>query len=157
MTFLPIKHEKERYGMAYKIAVASSDGVNIDLKFGEVCKFLIYKVNEKKYELFETRAISQAAHEKAGAEDNKCEDKECGTNGCSGNGHGCTGPSDVIEKVELIADCRCVVCAKVGFQAQKQFERKAISVFDVECTISEALDRISHYYEKIDSHQSLRG
>lgn len=143
--------------MAYKIAVGSSNGINIDLKFGEVNEFIIYEVDGKRYDLIETRTVSYEDSYNEHKEISNCEDKDCGTNGCSGNGHGCAGPTDVAYKVELIADCRCVVCAKIGFQAQKQFERKAISVFDVECTISEALDKISHYYEKIDSHQSLRG
>lgn len=55
----------------------------------------------------------------------------------------------------LLSDCRCVVCKKIGFQAQKQFEKKAISVFDVECEIKEALDKITFYYNKIDRHESL--
>ena len=60
------------------------------------------------------------------------------------------------DRVLLIDDCRCVVCAKIGFQAQKQFERKAISVFDIECKITDALDKITAYYEKVDGHKSLR-
>ena len=31
--------------MAYKIAVASSDGINIDLSFGVADEFLIYEIN----------------------------------------------------------------------------------------------------------------
>lgn len=143
--------------MSYKIAVGSSNGVNIDLKFGEVNDFLIYEVDGKRYDLIETRTVSHADRHNGHKEISNCGDKECKTNGCPGIGHGCAGPTDVANNVELIADCRCVVCAKIGFQAQKQFERKAISVFDVECKVSEALDKISHYYEKIDSHQSLRG
>lgn len=79
-----------------------------------------------------------------------CSTQGCSSNGCSGNGGGCSGPSDIVSKVELISDCRCVVCKKVGFQAQKQFEKKAISVFDVECEVQEALDKISSYYNKLD-------
>ena len=62
----------------------------------------------------------------------------------------------MIGKVALIEDCRAVVCKKVGFQAQKQFEKKAISVFDVECSVEEALEKITSYYYKIDNRQSLR-
>jgi hypothetical protein len=32
--------------MSYKIAVGSSDGVNVDLKFGEISKFLIYDIDD---------------------------------------------------------------------------------------------------------------
>ena len=141
--------------MAYKIAIGSSDGINVDLKFGEVESFYIYNVEDSKYELLENRAINQDEKNEI-SEERDCADNGCGSNGCSGNGHGCSGPTDVINKVALIEDCRCVVCKKIGFQAQKQFERKAISVFDVECKISEALEKISNYYEKIDNHRSMR-
>ncbi len=128
--------------MAYKIAVGSSDGVNIDLKFGEVTKFLIYEITDT-ITLAEERAVS--------------EDGCGGNNGaCCGNGKGCNGLSDVAVKVELISDCRCVVCKKVGFQAQKQFEKKAISVFDVDCKVEEALKKISFYFDKIDNHEVFR-
>lgn len=143
--------------MSYQIAIGSSDGLNIDLKFGEADHFLIYKVDGKKYELYESRTVKRADDEKVHEKEDHCEEKGCSTKGCSGNGHGCGGASAVTDKVERIADCRCVVCAKIGFQAQKQFERKAISVFDVECSIPEALEKIMYYYEKMDNHQSLRG
>lgn len=74
--------------------------------------------------------------------------------GCSGQGGGCGGSEILMSKVSIIEDCRCVVCKKVGFQAQKQFEKKAISVFDVECLVSEALEKITFYYKKIDNHES---
>ena len=137
--------------MAYKIAVGSSDGKNVDLKFGEVTKFLIYEVGDEVL-LSEEREF--VPEEKA---DTACDSSYCDTKGCGGNGGGCKGPGDVADKVGLIADCRAVVCKKIGFQAQKQFEKKAISVFDVECEVKEALDKITFYYRRIDNHESLRG
>ena len=133
--------------MAYYIAIGSSDGVNTDLKFGEVAKFLIYKVEGESFELHEERVVAEGV---------SCESK-CGSKeGCSGGGHGCGGGEEVAAKVTAIEDCRAVVCKKVGFQAQKQFEKRAISVFDIECTIDEALTKISSYYSKIDNGRSLR-
>jgi len=139
--------------MAYNIAVGSTDGINIDLKFGEVQTFLIYKVEGTTYELLEKREVSTDDEDDAGA---SCGEKSCDSSGCSGSGHGCNGSSDVAKKVLLIADTRAVVCKKIGFQAQKQFEKKAISVFDIECPVKDALDRIVAYYDKIDSRKSLR-
>ncbi len=160
--------------MAYKIAVGSSDGINVDLKFGEVTKFLIYEVDEEIKKVEEREAAPESDSETAAlAAENKTKpgnesgdrnqgcmgaENGCGGNseGCGGSGGGCGGPSSVSAKVELISDCRCVVCKKIGFQAQKQFEKKAISVFDVECSIKEALDKISFYYSRVDRHESLR-
>ena len=135
--------------MAYKIAVGSSDGKNVDLKFGEVTRFLIYEVGDEVI-LKEEREFKETA-------DTACNTSSCDTKSCGGNGGGCQGPGDVAGKVELISDCRAVVCKKIGFQAQKQFEKKAISVFDVECEVKEALDKITFYYGRIDKHESLRG
>ena len=140
--------------MAYKIAVGSSDGVNVDLKFGEVTKFLIYEVTDA-IRLSEERIVHNDIEEQH-MNEKLCNISGCSSEGCSGNGSGCNGSSDVISKVSLISDCRCVVCKKIGFQAQKQFEKKAISVFDVECGINEALEKIAFYYGKIDKHEAFR-
>lgn len=139
--------------MSYKIAVASSDGTKIDETFGSARSFLIYEVTDKKYEKTEERAAALDETQNASG---SCGDKAgCGNgsgNGCE-TGSGCGGAS---LKVELIADCRCVVCKKIGFQIQKQLERKAISAFDVSCSVEEALSKISDYYSHIDNHKSLR-
>ena len=143
--------------MAYLIAIGSSNGENVDLKFGETKQFFIYRVEDKNVELEEIRKAESATGPSAKAPEaqGNC-NSSCNNGGCSGNGHGCGGGGEVLEKVALIEDCRCVVCKKVGFQAQKQFEKKAISVFDIEVTVSEALEKITSYYYKIDHRQSLR-
>ena len=149
--------------MAYTIAVATSDGVNVDLKFGQADKFHIYRVDGKNIELSEIREVPVSSGDagKAPFENTSCGSSErssCGGSGsgCSGGGNGCGGGGEVIAKVALIEDSRCVVAKKVGFQAQKQFEKKAISVFDIEVSVKEALDKITSYYYKIDNRQSLR-
>lgn len=165
--------------MSYRIAVGTSDGKNIDLKFGEIKHFLIYEVEGKEIKVLEKRAVEEdpekdvtadthlkeaVVYDEVAGNNSKesdgsglnCGSSGCNTGACSGNGHGCGGPAGITEKVEVISDCRCVLCAKVGFQAQKQFERKAISVFDIACSIEEALEKITGYYDKIDNHKSLR-
>ena len=156
-----LKEMKGDRKMAYTIAVASSDGVNVDLKFGQADKFYIYRVEEKNIELSEIREVpvsSDDAGKALAAGTSSCgsgDAQSCGS-GCSGNGQGCGGGGEVIAKVALIEDSRCVVAKKVGFQAQKQFEKKAISVFDIEVSVEEALEKITSYYYKIDHRQSLR-
>lgn len=140
--------------MAYKIAVGSSDGIHVDLKFGEVAKFLIYEVADE-IRLVEERIVCNHI-ETQDIVENPCNTSGCGSGGCGGKGSGCNGSSDVISKVSLITDCRCIVCKKIGFQAQKQLEKKAISVFDVECGVDEALEKITFYYGKIDNHEAFR-
>ena len=47
--------------------------------------------------------------------------------------------------------------SKNWFNITKQLEKLAITGFDVDCTIEEALKKITYYLEKVDGHQSLRG
>ena len=148
--------------MAYNIAFGSSNGINVDLKFGETDKFYIYRVDEQDLEFLEIHHVAPS-DPSAKAPAPASEASSCGTggscgngSGCGGNGQGCGGGTEVLGKVALIEDCRAVVCKKIGFQAQKQFEKKAISVFDIEVSVEDALDKISSYYYKIDNRQSLR-
>lgn len=159
--------------MKYKIAVGSSDGVNVNLKFGEVSEFLIYEVDGLKFKLLEEREVKNE-NESIDIDDNKKQDvandaknncgnilqgcgnqSSCGSagSGCGGNGKGCNGSSDVAAKISVIDDCRCILCKKVGFQAQKQFEKKAIVVFDIEVDIDSAITKIADYFDKLDNHK----
>lgn len=131
--------------------------------------FHIYEVEGDKFSEVEVRSaieqkegtFEQSQPElKQGSEnkDNCGSSKSCGNGSdCrSGKGGGCAGNGDVSWKVELVSDCRCVVCKKIGFHIQKQLERRAITSFDVSCSVEEALTKISTYFNKVDSHQSLR-
>ena len=148
--------------MAYNIAFGSSNGINVDLKFGETDKFYIYRVDGQDLQFLEIRHVNpsdpSAKAPAPASEASSCGNGgSCGNvSGCGGNGQGCGGGTEVLGKVALIEDCRAVVCRKIGFQAQKQFEKKAISVFDIEVSVEDALDKISSYYYKIDNRQSLR-
>ncbi len=136
--------------MSYKIAVASSDDENINETFGSAKSFVIYEVTNGVYQKAEER-ISDA--EETASKNNR---NSGGCGNADGCGSGCGGQGEASSKVEIISDCRAVVCKKIGFHIQKQLERKAISAFDVSCTIEEALDKITAYYSRIDRHESLR-
>ena len=152
--------------MSYKIAVVSSDGIHIDETFGSAKEFLIYEVTDETYVKSEVRAVEEvggvtteaAQPQKESVLQECCGNTNgCGNGGCnSGSGGGCSGSGEVSRKVELVSDCRCVVCKKIGFHVQKQLERKAITSFDVACTVEEALQKITVYFHKVDTHQSFR-
>jgi hypothetical protein len=160
--------------MSYLIAVATSDAKAVDLGFGAAKGFHIYEVEgteykEKEYREFAEDEADEDVSTQAGASSTSSETKAsgCGDSsgcgdgaqgGCGGNGGhgGCGGSDGALKKVELIADCRSLVCKKIGFQAQKQLEKKAIAGFDVECSVDEALTKIATYFDKIDNHVSLR-
>lgn len=141
--------------MAYKIAVASSDGQNIDLTFGGAGEFIIYEVKEDgSYIQTEIRKVLDT---QASEQDNNCGDKSsCGT-GAGCKSHGCGNMGGEIPQVSKLSDCRCIICKKIGFRVQKQLEKKAIVSFDVECGIEEALNKITLYFERLDQHKTLRG
>ncbi|MBO5552312.1 MAG: hypothetical protein J5966_10180 [Lachnospiraceae bacterium] len=140
--------------MAYKIAVASSDGINVDLSFGAAEEFLIFEISGTEYHITEKRKVNPDDTEgKKALIENK---PGCGTgSGCAGDCGQGMGRHD--ERISLIADCRCVICKRTGLNAQKAFERKGITCFDIECRVEEALSRIAVYIDRIDNHISLRG
>ena len=156
--------------MSYKIAVASSDGIQIDETFGAAKRFLIYEVEDGVYRRLEERAADEDKTDRRGTSQessfqNACNAKSAcnaesachAESGCgNGTGGGCGGAGEASTKVELVSDCRCVVCKKIGFHIQKQLERKAISAFDVTCPVAEALEKISYYFTRMDNHESLR-
>lgn len=109
--------------MSYKIAVASSDGIHIDKTFGAAKEFLIYEVTDEAYVKSEVRAaeeVRNAADEAAqpqkesGLQDGCGNTGGCGKDGCnSQTGGGCSGGGEVSGKVELVSDCRSIVCKKI--------------------------------------------
>ncbi len=140
--------------MSYKIAVASKDGSSVDLHFGEVEYFYIYEVSDNgDFSFLEKRKIKESTCIEGAP-------STCGNNNessCSKkNNGGCCGVEGSSAKVETISDVRSVVAAKIGFNAIKQFEKKAISAFDVECSVEEALEKITKYFYKLDNHISLK-
>ena len=137
--------------MAYKIAVASSDGIQVNESFGAAQRFLIYEIEGGSYHLLEKRESPKGNPNLSKKETERREDGA----GCGcGHGGGCQGIES--EKVRAIADCRCIVCTKIGFQAQKQLERKAVTAFDVSCSVAEALDKITYYFNQMDKHEVFR-
>ena len=139
--------------MSIKVAIASSDGLNIDLHFGQAKSFLIYELKDSKFELTEKRELPAGENESTSPDGQEPQDFG---GGCGGGGFGCgsgggcgggaTGP--LAPAVELLLDCRAVVAAQIGQGMRRQFERKAISVFDIELTIEEALNKLAAYYTK---------
>lgn len=125
--------------MAVLVAVASSDGKNVDLHFGKAESFKIFKLEgsrfvfkEERFSLKETADIKESEH-------SCCTEKaSCG---CS-----CGGKES--PDVALLSDCTAVVAAKFGGQVSRQFEKKAVSTFDISCPVEFALEKLSAYYKR---------
>ena len=118
--------------MGYKVAVATSDGIHIDLHFGQTEEFTIYQVLEDgSYEQMESRQVVIA--------------QECSKQSASGCG-GCGNKKSKNERVSLIEDCRCVLCARCGIGTETELGKRNISSFVIEQRIDEALPKIIRYY-----------
>ena len=146
--------------MSIKVAIASSDGLNVDLHFGQAKSFLIYELKGSKFGFIEKREVpileNDSTSPDAATELNfgsGCGGAGfgCGSGGgCSGSGAGCGGGASgpLAPAVELLLDCRSVVAAQIGQGMGRQFQRNAISVFDIEMPIEEALNKLAAYYLK---------
>lgn len=151
--------------MSYKIAVASSDGVKIDLHFGNTNEFTIVNVNDDgSLHVSETRRVSEQdshdTHDETSDANIPCKNSSGSNSGCGNHSSGgCgTGHSDskIEARVNTISDCRCLLCNKIGPGAERQLERKAITTFQIDLSLEDALVKIIEYYTKLDNHVSLR-
>ena len=148
--------------MSIKVAIASSDGLNINLHFGQAKSFLIYELKDSKFVLTEKRVLPPQSDTPVVSTGSTTSDYGygsgcggagfgCGSGGgCGGSGGGCGGGASgpLAPAVELLLDCRSVVAAQIGQGMRRQFERNAISVFDIELPIEEALNKLAAYYLK---------
>ena len=136
--------------MNIKVAIATSDGLNVDLHFGQAKSFLIYELKDGKFEFVEKRELPPVLE----PVESTSEDSANGGFGCgSGDGSGCgSGPNgELAPAVKLLLDCQALLVAQVGMKMCRQFERNAISVFDIELPISEALEKLATYYLKLNA------
>ena len=141
--------------MSVKVAIASSDGLKIDLHFGQAKEFFIYELQKDAFVQIEKRELpvnsGEAALRKAQGpqEDELSGGFACpgGGGGCGGCGGGASGP--LAPAVELLLDCQAVIAAQIGQNMRRQFERNAISVFDIELPVTQALEKLAAYYSKL--------
>lgn len=153
--------------MSYKIAVATSDGVQIDGHFGGVTNFQIIQVKDDgSYQWSEKRLVPDFATEEN--DSSKKQVRSVGFSGCGRGEKGCGegsgsggcrgGHSDarIDARIAVIEDCRAMLCAKCGPGAERQLQRKAITIFAIEMTVEQAMAKIIPYYQRLDGHISLR-
>ena len=111
----------------FKVAVATSDGINVDSHFGHVSEFTIYEVDESKGkgEAIETRRISRAA--------------------CDG---GCN-ETDVFKSIaKELSDVEYVLAARIGIPAVVALGSEDITALDGVIPIKEALKKVAMYRQK---------
>jgi nitrogen fixation protein NifB len=126
----------------YKVAVATNDGVNVNVHFGHAAAFDIYEVDETsgKYEKVEVRLKPEHC-------DGSCGD---GTNGQREIQH-----SSMFAAAKNLADLDYVLCEQLGPQAIQSLARFNVRAFDIALPISEAIAKINTYRNKI-AERALR-
>ncbi len=101
--------------MDISVAIASSDGENVNLHFGRADRFRIYRVTDDRCEFLEERVSAPA---------------------CSGQQHDDT----LLEQsAELISDCKAVVAAQIGPGAIDILLYRRIRAFPLTGPIDEAI------------------
>ncbi len=108
--------------MAYKIAVASSDGKFINEHFGRSKQFLIFEVEDTgEYRFLELRKNIPP---------------------CNSGEHG----EDQMDKTILsLADCRIVLVSRIGPGAERKLQAKGIRSYSVPDFIEDALTKVIKY------------
>jgi len=104
--------------MDVKIAVASSDGINVDQHFGRTRDFMIYRLNDKGYEYMEIRENGAP---------------------CSVHSH---DDNALEQAAERISDCRGVVVAQIGSGAIDVLIEHRIMAFTLPGTVEQAFEAL---------------
>lgn len=139
-----------------RIAVATSDGKNIDREFGKASSFDIYRITaeeEPKAVFVERRLVVDPANESVAAvspDETTCRPRSGCLGGGCGAGHGCAGSASpqLQQRIEAVSDCVCVLCSHAGPGAQKLLAANAITLFDIVMPIERALPKVVAWYTR---------
>jgi nitrogen fixation protein NifX len=111
----PFLFSEKESGMEVKVALASSDGTQVDQHFGRASRFSIYRLRDGQWEHLEDR-VNQPA--------------------CAGHEHA----DGILEQsAALIADCRGVAVSQIGVTAMDVLLARRILPFVLAGPVSDAL------------------
>jgi len=115
--------------MAYKIAVASSDGKVVNQHFGHSRRFIIFEVDEAGGWRFVEDRITTPA--------------------CSLGEHSELSMQSV---VKLLSDCSAVIASQIGFGAVQALKTEGINAFTIPNYIDKALQEVIrlNFSEKVE-------
>jgi nitrogen fixation protein NifX len=105
--------------MAFRVAVASSDGKVVNQHFGHAEQFIIFDVrDENNYSLVELRKVNPP---------------------CSSGEH---DPYGLEKAVDMISDCNYVLCCQIGKGAEIILAEKGISAFIIGNYVETGIQRL---------------
>lgn len=113
--------------MAYKIAIATTDGKVINQHFGRAEYFYIGEVNDlEEFRYLEERKLTPV---------------------CQGKEHEAEALYNVAEK---LSDCRYVLVSQIGPSAEYVLNEKGISVLTIRNYIDSAVKKLMEYDRRIN-------
>jgi predicted Fe-Mo cluster-binding NifX family protein len=122
--------------MSYRIALASSDGKQVDLHFGYADFFYIIQVDEKTglWNSIEQRSLPEAPRE--GVE--------------PGRQGGCSGHNDerLNRVINILPDCRYLLTRRIGKKPHAFLQRCGITALESPFDINEAVAKLNNYHLK---------
>lgn len=101
--------------MAHRIAIASTDGENIDLHFAKASQFYIFDVHDKEYTFIEVRRNPEIV---------------------------CHGESEFQKILAILNDCSAIVVSQIGYGAAKYIFSTGIRVFEAPYPIKDVLRKL---------------
>ena len=119
-----------------RIAVVSSNGIDVDLHFGQAKEFIIYEIGKDgSANKLEIRPIPEKTIHPA---------QEGGRSG------GCCFHDDgkIEDMAKTISDCGYLLIEKIGNHPGRLLQREGIYVLEKSGNIEELLGKISQYYIK---------
>lgn len=131
--------------MSIKIAVGSSNGIDIDGHFGSGRKFYVFELSETGNSKFiEIREIQAEIMDFAPISCNDNGDVEC-VSSCNSGSH---DESGLVRKISLLSDCQTVLVNQIGKGAENLLLQKGVSSFQVKGPIEKALSKLYSYYKR---------
>jgi len=107
-----------------KIAIASSDGKNVDLHFGKAKSLCIFDFDGKNEKFLEKRTVKFIQDQK----------------------------HQWIKTLKVIEDCDVVICVQAGFKSKFGIDESGVKLVEDEGPIDEVLKRYIDHYKFINSH-----
>ncbi len=110
--------------MPFRIAVASTDGKYVNEHFGRARQFLIFDLNQAGYQFLELRKNEPS-----------CRSEQ-------------TDEVKHLPTIDLLADCKGVLVARIGPGAEAVLNQKRIKVYVIPDFIDEALKQLLSLEQK---------
>lgn len=104
--------------MAYRVALASSDGIVVNRHFGKADTFLVFEQRNNHFEYIEKRTVIPC---------------------CIGGNHADNGFD---ETVGILSDCSAVVVAKIGSGAADYLNARGFAVYEAPFAVGAVLEEL---------------